>query len=33
MATVDENHVATNTKLDALLEKMGAISGWMQVRE
>jgi hypothetical protein len=30
MATVNENHLATNIKLDALLEKMGVISGWMQ---
>jgi hypothetical protein len=30
MATVDENHAATNAKLDKLMENMGALSGWMQ---
>jgi hypothetical protein len=30
MATIDEKHAATNAKLDELMEKMGALTGWMQ---
>ena len=30
MATVDENTAATNAKLDDIVQRMGALSSWME---